>query len=198
MGLLTQVKTSREHFIEQAKASTNPDIRKIATAVAEGRARLADFAAYSIVEGSGRQMVRFFESQDKEQIGIKNIATARLEKGEVFMATAIQILAKSDNGTDPFNEDLMSSLHYDRIEMVPGLANGEWEFEVNNGIIVPKSSMHMFVSMGSNLPYGLHAMTNPKIIEDNVPLSLTVETKVAMPARTALKAVLYGTVAVPA
>lgn len=197
MGLLTQIKTSREHFIEQAKASQNPDIRKIAEAVAAGRSRLADFAAYSIVDGSSRTMIRFFESQDKEEIGIKNIATARLEKGEVFMATSIAMLAKTSVEAT-YDAEAMSKLKFGMVDDIPGLANGEWEFEVNNSIIVPKSSMQMFVTTGFNVPLGICPLTNPKILEDNVPLSLTIETKIALPAKTALKAILYGTVAVPA
>ncbi|WPP48956.1 hypothetical protein [Catalinimonas niigatensis] len=197
MGLLTQVKTSREHFIEQAKASTNPDIRKIAEAVGSGRARLADFAAYSIVDGSGKTMIRFFESQDKEEIGIKNIATARLEKGEVFMASSIAILAKTSVAAE-YDELAMTGLKFGMVDDIPGLSNGEWEFEVNNSLIVPKSSMQMFVTTGYNVPVGICPLTNPKILEDNVPLSLVIETKIALPAKTALKAILFGTVAVPA
>lgn len=197
MGLLTQIKTSREHFIEQAKASKNPEINKIATAVLEGRSRMADFALYSIVDGSGKTMIRLFESQDKEEIGIKNIAAARLEKGEVFMASGIILLAKTSIEVE-YDAVAMSKLKFGSIDEIPGLSNGEWEFEVNNSIIVPKSSMHMFVTTGYNVPVGMYPMVNPKILEDNVPLSLTIETKIALPAKTAVKAILYGTVAVPA
>ncbi len=196
MGFVSQIKNSRQHWLEQASVSENEDIKKIAMMVSNGQRRLADVAYQSIVDVSGKQYVQLFESQDKEEIGLKNIAQSRLEKGEVFMPTGLILLAGTSTAAT-YDADAMSAIDFDVIDKIPGLANGEFSFTVNQQLLIPRSSNQLFVTTGLNVPKGLYAISNPKMIEDNVAIDFVVRTKIAAPAKTALKLVLVGTVAIP-
>lgn len=194
--MLKQVKTSRESFIEHALASQNMDIQKVGAEVKAGQRGLRDGSFYSIVDASGLRTIKMFETQDDEETGIKNIAKARLEKGEIFLPDQIILLAATSTATT-YDATAIAKLTFGSIGEIEGLSNGEFEMRSNkNKIIIPSFSNHVFVTEHA-LIKGCYSITNPQIIEDDVEIDFTIETKVAVPAKTAIKLILLGTVTVP-
>jgi hypothetical protein len=195
MGYLSQIKTSREHFIEQCLASKNPSIQEIGELVKAGQRKLADWNIFSAMDVSGLQNFELFETQDQIETSIINIASSKLEKNQVFLPDRIQLLSAVVSGTEAIDSATLAAQEYGVI--AGGLRNAQWTFEVNDKVLIPQQSAQVFVTSGLDVPAGVFPLTNPKIIEDDVRINFEVRSKVAMPARTVVKLILYGTVTIP-
>jgi hypothetical protein len=141
-----------------------------------------------------------FETQDVKKLGIRNISGGRLNKNSVLLVSGIYLMAKAvtaANPGSPTDEEMMQAA-FGSVG-APGmgpLANGELTLKVNKATILEGASLRLWVTDNNqNYPLGFLKLANPRLIEDNVPIELTIDlgTVAGLPPDTVIYAGLYGT-----
>jgi hypothetical protein len=141
--------------------------------------------------------IKMFETQDVQEIGLRNISNAKLPKNQALLVSGIILLAGvAASGNIP---DVMAT-DYEGIEAIPSLVSGEFYLNGNKKQLIPETSNYVFRTKGYNLqPIGYYKLHNPRLIPDDVLIEFVVElggmTNIA--ANTQLFAGLHGTITTP-
>lgn len=162
----------------------------------KGELRLADTVIYSIKPVASKT-IKLFETQDDKEIGLRNVSNAKLPKNQVLLVSGIILLAGvSADAT----KDKVMATDYKFLEEFPAIANGEFNFKSNKKQLVPDTSNNVFKTKNFNhVAAGYYKLANPRPIEDDVLIELTVElgTMDGIVANTNIWCGLHGTITTP-
>jgi hypothetical protein len=140
-----------------------------------------------VVKGVGEsKVIKMFKDDDNKVVGIGNLSSAKLEKGNFFLLYGIQLMA----GVAGAGEEA-SSVNFDTIPDF--IRNGEFEFKANGTTLIPATSNEIFFTEGKDIFKGLFLLDNPKIIRDQQSIEFNIEWGVNAPENTYVKAILRGT-----
>ncbi len=73
----------------------------IVSGLRSGKLRLADTIVYSIKRVGGEKTVKMFESQDMEEVGLRNLSNAKLAAQEALLVSGIYVLAGVTTSVNP-------------------------------------------------------------------------------------------------
>lgn len=150
-----------------------------------------DAAFYVVKDVSGSKVQKLFKDDDNKVVGLSNISSAKLEKGNFFMLNGITLLAGTA-GTGETAADV-------NFNIIPDyLRNGEFEFIANGTTLIQSASNELFNTTGLQVPLGNYRLDNPKLIKDQQTIELNMEWGKNAPANTYLKAILRGTIIIKA
>ena len=164
--------------------------------LAGGTLRLADTVIYSIKVVNSKT-IKMYEPQDDRQIGLRNISNAKLPKNQAFLVSGIFLLAGT--AADATVDSSMAT-NFTGLETFPAIANGEFSLTYNKTQLIPETSNIVFKTASfHNLPLGYYKLANPRLIQDDVLIELTVElgTITGIPANSYLFAGMHGTITTP-
>lgn len=177
-----------KHFKEVPK-HIKQDLKK-------GHLRLADTIIYSTKPVTSKT-IKLFETQDDKEIGLRNISNAKLPKNQSLIVSGIILLAGTSADA---SKDAIMATKFEGIEKFPAIANGEFSLKSNKKQIVPDTSNNLFKTEWFNqVPVGYYKLSNPRLIQDDVLIELTVElgTTTDIPANTHIWVGLHGTITTP-
>lgn len=159
------------------------DIQK---GLASQQLQAVDIAYYVVKPISGSKVIKLFKDDDNKVVGLSNISSGKLEKGNHFLLHGIQLLSGVADANEPVGSVNFSSIP-DYIK------NGEFEFKANGTILLPTTSNEVFNTEGKDSFKGLYILDNPKIIKDQQPIEFNLEWATNAPENTYLKVILRGT-----
>jgi hypothetical protein len=150
-----------------------------------------DTAYYVVRSIAGSKVVKMFKDDDTKVVGVSNISSGKLEKGNHFLLHAIQL----QGGTAEPNATVGSV----NFGVIPDyVRNGEFEFKGNGTVLLPLTSCEVFNTQGKDTFQGLLILDNPKMISDQRPIEFNIEWADNAPANTYLKVILRGTAVIKA
>jgi hypothetical protein len=163
--------------------------------IQEGLARktlqAVDAAFYVVKDISGSRVQKLFKDDDNKVVGLSNISSAKLEKGNFFMLNGLT-LQSGVAGID-------DTVHDVNFGVIPDyLKNGEFEFIANGTNLIQNASNELFNSTGQTIPVGQYRLDNPKLIKDQQTIEFNLEWGANAPEGTFVKAILRGTIIVKA
>lgn len=162
------------------------DIKK---ALLNKRLHIADKTFYSIKTlTAGNKTLKVFENQDTKTVGQRNIANAKLEKDMWFLLSAIVVLL--DPTGAPSQYTAASALTRDFLD-------GEYTLKVGKKTLLDSESLQVFGSTQDNQPQGYYKLTNPKFIEPQLEIEMTIELATAFAANTDVKVLFIGAATLP-
>ena len=180
-------KGSRGEF-EKRLGLLPADIQK---GLASQALQAVDSAYYVVKATSGSKVAKMFKDDDNKVVGMSNISSGKLEKGNYFLLYGIQLMGgMSDPGENPGSVNFGPIPDY--------LRNGEFEFKANGTVLVPNTSCEVFNTQGKDTFQGLFVLDNPKIVRDQQGIELNIEWAVNAPTNTYLKCILRGTAVIKA
>lgn len=171
------------------EARLNTIDSSIATAVANGKARITDYSLYTAKALAGNLNQEIFEAKDQKEVGVCNINNRKLEASQYMLITAVQVLAVelSAAGGD------FKTASFGKIPAK--FANGEFELKLDNKVLIPRSSMQNFVTDGpdaKNLE-GYWRLECPVMVTPQTDLIPQVWLPVGTDTtKTVIKVVLHG------
>ena len=145
-----------------------------------------DTALYVVKSIAGSKVIKMFKDDDNKVVGLSNISSGKLEKGNFFLLYGMQLLAGVAEGTKtapevPFN-------------VIPEyVRNGEFEFKANGTVLVPNTSNEVFFTEGKDIFKGLYVLDNPKVIKDQQSIEFNLEWGSNAPEKSYLMVILRGT-----
>ena len=157
-----------------------------------GTLRLCDSLIYSIKPVNSKT-IKMFEPQDDRMIGLRNISNAKLQKNQVLLVSGLVLLAGTS--ADATTDNVMAT-DYKSVESFPAIINGEIDLKANKKIIIPETGNYVFKTSNMHfVPMGYYKLANPRLIEDDVPIELTISlgSTTGIAANTYLYAALHGT-----
>ncbi len=129
---------------------------------------------------------RILKDDDTKVVGISNLSSAKLEKGNHFLLYGISLLA----GVAGQGESAGSV----NFAVIPDyLRNGEFEFMANSTSLIPNASCEVFNTTGQTIPTGFYELHNPKLVRDQQAMEFNLEWATNAPENTYIKAILHGT-----
>ena len=163
--------------------------------IQEGLARqtlqAVDAAYYVVKDISGSRVQKLLKDDDNKVVGMSNISSAKLEKGNLFLLNGLTLLS----GTAGDGDTAMDV----NFNVVPDyLRNGEFEFIANGSTLIQNASNELFNTTGQVIPVGHYRLDNPKLIKDQQTIEFNLEWGANAPAGTFVKAILRGTVIIKA
>jgi hypothetical protein len=163
--------------------------------IQEGLARqtlqAVDAAYYVVKDISGSKVQKLLKDDDNKVVGISNISSAKLEKGNYFLLNALSLLA----GTAGVGESVFDV----NFTVLPDyLRNGEFEFIANGTTLLQNASCELFNTNGQDVPVGQYELDNPKLIKDQQTIEFNLEWGANAPANTFVKAIMRGTIIIKA
>lgn len=163
--------------------------------IQEGLARqtlqAVDAAYYVVKDISGSKVQKLLKDDDNKVVGISNISSAKLEKGNLFLLNGLTLLA----GTAGQGETALDV----NFTVIPDyLRNGEFEFIANGATLIQNASNELFNTTGQVIPVGHYRLDNPKLIKDQQTIEFNLEWGSNAPANTFVKAIMRGTVIIKA
>lgn len=161
----------------------------IASAIASGKARITDFSVYTIKALAGNLNQEIFEAKDQKQVGVCNINNRKLEASQYMLITGIQVLVGKLTNADDFVGKVACS------KISKELANGEFEFKLDNKVLVPRTSMDIFYTDGDDNHHleGYHKLECPVMVTPQTDLIPQVWLPQGIDASLlAIKVILHG------
>ena len=165
-----------------------------------GKLRLADMIIYSIKPVGSGSTLKMFETQDVKKLGIRNISNGKLPKNSALLVSGIYLMAKGITAASPgspTDEEMMKAVFGSIGATGYGaLANGEVTLKAKKVTILDGTSARLWCTDNNmGYPLGFLKLSNPRLIEDDVPIELTIDlgTVSGLPADTIIYAGLYGT-----
>lgn len=174
----------------RSRAEFEKRIHLLPTEIQKGLAnqslQAVDTVIYVVKSVAGSKVVKMFKDDDNKVVGISNISSGKLEKGNFFLLYGIQLMAGIAEGTETA-ADVNFNIIPDYVR------NGEFEFKANGTVLVPNTSNEAFFTEGKDIFKGLYVLDNPKVIKDQQAIEFNLEWGTNAPANTYLKAILRGT-----
>jgi hypothetical protein len=174
----------------RSRAEFEKRIHLLPTEIQKGLAnqslQAVDTVIYVVKSVAGNKVVKMFKDDDNKVVGISNISSGKLEKGNFFLLYGIQLMSGvADAG------ETAADVNFN---LIPDLVrNGEFEFKANGTVLVPNTSNEAFYTEGKDVFKGLYVLDNPKVIKDQQAIEFNLEWGTNAPANTYLKAILRGT-----
>ena len=174
----------------RSRAEFEKRIHLLPTEIQKGLAsqslQAVDTVIYVVKSVAGSKVVKMFKDDDNKVVGISNISSGKLEKGNFFLLYGVQLMA----GIAEANETAADV----NFNIIPDyVRNGEFEFKANGTVLVPNTSNEAFFTEGKDVFKGLYVLDNPKVIKDQQAIEFNLEWGTNAPANTYLKAILRGT-----
>jgi hypothetical protein len=143
-------------------------------ALQHGDLRLADYTIYSIKQTASKT-IKMFETQDNKEVGLRNIANAKLPKNFVFLVSGIYLLAGVAADADDKNKIMATD--FKSIKEYPAIANAEFSFKANKKQIVPEGMiLRKFITDNNhNMQLGYFKLDNPRLIKDDELIEFIIE-----------------------
>lgn len=160
--------------------------KEIQKGLANQSLQAVDTAYYVAKSVAGSKVIKMFKDDDTKVVGIGNVSSGKLEKGNFFLLYGIQLLSGVGGVGEP-----ASTVTFNTIPDY--LLNGEFEFKANGTVLVPNTSNQLFYTEGTHQVKGLYVFDNPKIIRDQQAIELNLEWGSNAPVGTFIKAILRGT-----
>jgi hypothetical protein len=179
-----------ERFFNELPAHIREGLKK-------GELRLADTVIYSIKPVT-QTTIKMFETQDVQEIGLRNISNAKLPKNQALLVSGIVLLAGVSVDQTPAN---VMATDFEPIDAMPVVVTGEFYLNGNKKQLIPETSNYIFRTAKnmSMQPLGYYKLHNPRLIPDDVLIEFVVElgamTNIA--ANTQLFVGLHGTITTP-
>jgi len=187
-----QYLTAYENFLEHAAASSIPGIQSVVEDVKAGRRRLVEKDIFSMVDGSGKSRLDFFETDKLKGIGQRNIAQAQLPDGTIMLVDKVTLLAVVSEAAS-YTYDSLYSEDFGSIKTVGSLQHGEAKFTVDKKTVFDEFSLQHFVTDNQyNVPLGMLPLNAPHLINHSVELEFVVDLPAALAAKTGVKVILSG------
>ena len=158
--------------------------------------RLADTVIYSIKPVT-QTTVKMFETQDVQEIGLRNVSNAKLPKNQALLVSGIILLAGVSADQTPAN---VMATDFEGIEAMPSIVSGEFYLNGNKKQLIPETSNYVFRTKGYTMrQMGYYKLDNPRLIPDDVLIEFVVELggMTGIAANTQLFAGLHGTITTP-
>ena len=174
----------------RSRAEFEKRIHLLPTEIQKGLAsqslQAVDTVIYVVKSVAGSKVVKMFKDDDNKVVGISNISSGKLEKGNFFLLYGVQLMA----GIAEANETAADV----NFNIIPDyVRNGEFEFKANGTVLVPNTSNEAFFTEGKDVFKGLYVLDNPKVIKDQQAIEFNLEWGTNAHANTYLKAILRGT-----
>ena len=145
-----------------------------------------DAAYYVTKKISQVKTIKMLKDDDNKVVGVSNISSAKLEKGNIMLLAGIILLA----GVAAPNAEGFT-VNYD---LLPDyIRDGEFEFKANGTTLIPVTSCEVFNTVNMNVRKGLFMLDNPKVILDQQPMELNVEWGINSVENLFMKVILVGT-----
>ncbi len=173
---------SRSEF-QRRIAQLPPDIQ---SGLRNKGLQAVDAAYYLCKDISNAKSVKMLKDDDNKVVGICNVSSAKLEKGNVFLLHGITLLSGVAAGTESISEVSYGVLP-------AALRNGEFELRANGTTLFYGVSNEVFDTTNSDRKKGYYQLDNPKIIRDQQAIEFNVEWAVPAAAKTFMKVILHGT-----
>lgn len=174
----------------RSRAEFEKRIHLLPTEIQKGLAsqslQAVDTVIYVVKSVAGSKVVKMFKDDDNKVVGISNISSGKLEKGNFFLLYGIQLMAGVAEGNET-----AADVNFNTIPDY--VRNGEFEFKANGTVLVPNTSNEAFFTEGRDIFKGLYVLDNPKVIKDQQAIEFNLEWGTNAPANTYLKAILRGT-----
>ncbi len=178
-----------EKFFNELPAHIKNGLKK-------GELRLADTVIYSIKPVT-QTTIKMFETQDVQEIGLRNVSNAKLPKNQALLVSGIILLAGVSADQTPAN---VMATDFEGIEAIPSIVSGEFYLNGNKKQLIPETSNYVFRTKGYTLfPMGYYKLDNPRLIPDDVLIEFVVELggMTGIANNTQLFAGLHGTITTP-
>lgn len=163
----------------------------------KGELRLADYMIYSVKQITSKT-VKFFETQDNKEAGLRSISNGKLQKNQVFLVTGIYLLAGIP--TD-LTADKIKATDFGSIKNYPAIANGEHYLKSNKVTLIPENSTNRKFITDNNTTnnLGFFKLDNPRLIKDDELIEFVMElgTMDGLDAKTHAFVALDGTGTTP-
>lgn len=166
----TNSRGSRAEFEKFFKEVPN----EVKQALLKGDLRLADYTIYSI-KSVNSKTIKMFETQDDKEVGLRNIANAKLPKNFVFLVSGIYVLAGV--AADKDNKDKVKATEFKSVNLIPAIANAEFSLKANKKQIIPEGNIiRKFITDNNHLSnLGYFKLDNPRLIKDDELIEFIVE-----------------------
>jgi|SRR6185437_7791771 len=179
-----------EKFFNELPAHIRQGLKK-------GELRLADTVIYSIKPVT-QTTIKMFETQDVQEIGLRNISNAKLPKNQALLVSGIILLAGVSADQTPAN---VMATDFEPIDAMPTIVSGEFYLNGNKKQLIPETSNYVFRSTKGNSlqPLGYYKLHNPRLIPDDVLIEFVVElgAMTNLNANAQLFVGLHGTITTP-
>lgn len=140
-----------------------------------------------------------FEPQDDKEVGVRNVANAKLPKNMVMVVSGIFLLTGTNS--DPLNPESRKAIKFDSVSTVNPIANGEFSFKANRKQLIPENqAVRCFATDNdATVPLGYYRLDNPRLLNDDELIEFTVElgTQLGISPDQYLYVGLHGTVTTP-
>jgi hypothetical protein len=180
-----------EKFFKQLPGHVKQELVK-------GTLRLADWTIYSVKRITSKT-IKMFEPQDDKEVGVRNIANAKLPKNSVFLVSGIILL--TGVSTDIGDPEANKAINFRSISTIPAIANGEFSLKANKKQIIPEnqSNRRFVTDNDTTLQWGYYKLDNPRLIRDEEVIEFVIElgTQFGIPSEQFLYVALDGTATTP-
>lgn len=179
----------------RSRAEFEKRIHLLPTEIQKGLAsqslQAVDTVIYVVKSISGSKVIKMFKDDDNKVVGLSNISSGKLEKGNFFLLYGVQLMSGIAEGAETAGE-----VNFNFIPDI--IRNGEFEFKANGTVLVPNTSNEVFYTEGRDIFKGLYVLDNPKVIKDQQSIEFNIEWFSNAPDKTYLKAMLHGTAVIKA
>lgn len=180
-----------EKFFKQLPGHVKQELVK-------GTLRLADWTIYSVKRITSKT-IKMFEPQDDKEVGVRNIANAKLPKNSVFLVSGIILLTGAS--TDITDPEANKAINFRSVSTLPAIANGEFSLKANKKQIIPEnqSNRRFVTDNDTTLQWGYYKLDNPRLIRDEEVIEFVIElgTQFGIPSEQFLYVALDGTATTP-
>ncbi|MCX6257981.1 MAG: hypothetical protein NTW49_08830 [Bacteroidia bacterium] len=160
--------------------------RETQAGIASKALQAVNVAIYLSKNISLSKIAKMLRDDDNKVVGVSNISSAKLEKGNIMLLHSIILLAGTATGTQTIFD-----VNFDIIPEI--IRNGEFEFRANGTTIIPAMSCEVFNTTDMKARKGCFTLDNPKMIFDQQAMEMNIEWGTNTPANFFLKAILMGT-----
>lgn len=154
----------------------------VVAALKNGKLQLVDQEIYTARNIGTVSNIELMSNADVAVAGITNVNNRKLEANHHFLLTGIILLSAVN--ADP------KAAAYDL--PVANILNGEFQLQVGQTILIPKTSCNVFNTKGSNLRTGYYRLQNPKMIAPQTEIKPEIWTPNANADNTCIKFILVG------
>ena len=158
--------------------------KEIQQGLANKTLQAVDVAYYVTKNVANNKVVKMLKDDDNKVVGISNISSAKLEKGNVMLLSGIILIAGANSAkAEEVKFGLLPEI----------LRNGEFEFKANGTTLIPSTSCEVFNTLGTTRQEGYYKIDNPKIIYDQQAMEFNLEWGANAAENQHIKAILVGT-----
>lgn len=163
--------------------------KEIREGLLKKRLQLADTRFYVIKDIAGKNTIDMIQGTDNKNVGLGNLANAKLEKDNWFILSAMRMT---------YAESLTGMMTGDYTHIPAIIRNGEFELEAGNKKLVGLISNEVFETIGrTDVQVGYYKFESVKVIEPQVEIKMPVKFTAASVANSFLKVVFIGTSVIP-